>query len=182
MDRPNLIYGQASSIAHFNGDMTRSSFTGKELDEETGYGYFGARYMDHELMTGWLSVDPMADKYPGISPYAYCAWNPVKLVDPDGREWDPSALTQGQQEKLSINIKSLCDNSPLFEEVYNTLTESAEVYKLQIGPTQDDAPAQYNQSDKSLTFLDGDALGNTNAFVEEMIHAYQLSENSCLYK
>ena len=42
--------------------------------------------MDHELMTGWLSVDPMTDKYPGISPYAYCAWNPVKLVDPDGME------------------------------------------------------------------------------------------------
>ena len=62
------------------------SFTGKERDEETGYGYFGARYMDHELMTMWLSVDPMADKYPNISPYAYCAWNPVKLVDPDGRD------------------------------------------------------------------------------------------------
>ena len=60
--------------------------TGKERDEETGYGYFGARYMDHELMTMWLSVDPMSDKYPSISPYAYCAWNPVKLVDPDGRE------------------------------------------------------------------------------------------------
>jgi RHS repeat-associated protein len=62
------------------------SFTGKERDSETGYGYFGARYMDHELMTMWLSVDPMADKYPSISPYAYCAWNPVKLVDPDGNE------------------------------------------------------------------------------------------------
>ena len=37
-------------------------------------------------MTMWLSVDPMADKYPSISPYAYCAWNPVKLVDPNGRE------------------------------------------------------------------------------------------------
>ena len=61
-------------------------FTGKERDEETGYGYFGARYMDHELMTMWLSVDPMADKYPSISPYAYCAWNPVKLVDPDGQD------------------------------------------------------------------------------------------------
>jgi len=58
----------------------------KERDEETGYGYFGARYMDHELMTMWLSVDPLADKYPNISPYAYCAWNPVKLVDPEGRE------------------------------------------------------------------------------------------------
>ncbi len=37
-------------------------------------------------MTGWLSVDPMIDKYPSISPYAYCNWNPVKLVDPDGEE------------------------------------------------------------------------------------------------
>ena len=63
------------------------TFTGKERDEETGYGYFGARYMDHELMTMWLSVDPMADKYPSISPYAYCAWNPVKLIDPDGEDW-----------------------------------------------------------------------------------------------
>ena len=60
--------------------------TGKERDEETGYGYFGARYMDHELMTMWLSVDPLSDKYPGISSYAYCAWNPIKLVDRDGRE------------------------------------------------------------------------------------------------
>ena len=70
-------------------------FTGKERDEETGYGYFGARYMDHELMTMWLSVDPMADKYPSISPYAYCAWNPVKLVDPDGREVSPVFSSTG---------------------------------------------------------------------------------------
>ena len=43
-------------------------------------------------MTMWLSVDPMADKYPSVSPYAYCAWNPVKLVDPDGREIDISGI------------------------------------------------------------------------------------------
>ena len=34
----------------------------------------------------WLSVDPMADKYPSTSPYTYCGNNPVKLVDADGRE------------------------------------------------------------------------------------------------
>ncbi len=62
-------------------------FTGKERDQETGYGYFGARYMDHVFTTMWLSVDPMADKYPSISPYSYCAWNPVKLVDPNGKEY-----------------------------------------------------------------------------------------------
>ena len=33
----------------------------------------------------WLSVDPLADEYPGVSPYAYCLWNPIKNIDPDGR-------------------------------------------------------------------------------------------------
>ena len=80
-------------------------FTGKERDGETGYGYFVARYMDHELMTMWLSVDPMADKYPSISPYAYCTWNPVKLVDPDGREIDPSCIDEWDQCKNEIEKK-----------------------------------------------------------------------------
>ncbi|MBP5548486.1 MAG: RHS repeat-associated core domain-containing protein [Bacteroidales bacterium] len=64
------------------------SFTGKEKDEETGYSYFGARYYDSDLSGLFLSVDPMSDKYPSISPYAYCAWNPVKYIDPNG-EWIP---------------------------------------------------------------------------------------------
>ena len=33
----------------------------------------------------WLSVDPLSDKYPGVSPYAYCNWNPVKNIDPNGK-------------------------------------------------------------------------------------------------
>ena len=81
-----LPYGEPYINQRTSGYNERFTFTGKERDEETGYGYFGARYMDYELMTMWLSVDPMADKYPSISPYAYCAWNPVKLVDPDGKE------------------------------------------------------------------------------------------------
>ena len=63
------------------------TFTGKEKDSETGFYYFGARYYDPALSGLFLSIDPMADKYPSISPYAYCAWNPVKLVDPEGEEF-----------------------------------------------------------------------------------------------
>ena len=64
-------------------------FTGKEKDSETSFYYFGARYYDPTLSGIFLSVDPMADKYPSINPYAYCAWNLVKLVDPDGRDiWE----------------------------------------------------------------------------------------------
>ncbi len=32
----------------------------------------------------WLSVDPLSDKYPGSSPYVYCANNPVMIKDPNG--------------------------------------------------------------------------------------------------
>ena len=60
--------------------------TGKERDRETGFSYFGARYYDSNLSGLFLSVDPISDKYPSVSLYAYCMWNPVKLVDPDGRE------------------------------------------------------------------------------------------------
>ena len=62
------------------------TFTGKEKDSETGFYYFGARYYDPSLSGLFLSVDPMADKYPSISPYAYCAWNPVKITDPSGTD------------------------------------------------------------------------------------------------
>ena len=59
------------------------TFSAKEKDTETGYSYFGARYYSSDLSI-WLSVDPMSEKYPSLSPYVYCADNPIKLVDPNG--------------------------------------------------------------------------------------------------
>src|SRR5690554_3921290 len=76
-------------------------FNGKELDEETGLYYYGARYYTPELGI-WLSVDPLSDKYPSLSPFMYCAGNPVVLVDPDGREWVDA---QGNKITDHSNIK-----------------------------------------------------------------------------
>ena len=60
-------------------------FSGKELDAETGNYYFGARYLAPRLGI-WLSPDPMQLKYPHVSSYAYCMGNPVKLIDPLGKD------------------------------------------------------------------------------------------------
>ena len=68
---------------------TPYKFNGKEKDPETGLNYYGARYLNTDLSI-WLSVDPMSDKYPHLTSYNYCANNPVMLVDPDGREFDPA--------------------------------------------------------------------------------------------
>ena len=80
-----LPWGEELDNQRATDYASRYTFSGKERDEETGYGYFGARYYNSDLSI-WLSVDPLADKYPSTSPYTYCANNPVRLVDEDGRE------------------------------------------------------------------------------------------------
>ena len=67
---------------------------------------FGARYYSSDLSI-WLSVDPMSDKYPSLSPYVYCADNPVKLVDPNGEEFvgtDGKKVNVKQDKNGQIHI------------------------------------------------------------------------------
>ena len=84
-----------------NTSVFHSSFSGKEKDPETGYHYFGARYYNSDLSL-WLSVDPMSDKYPSLTPYNYCAWNPMKLVDPNGMD-TLSVLFNKENKKWEIS-------------------------------------------------------------------------------
>ena len=85
--------------------FSRSSCNGKEKDYESGFHYYGARYYWSEMLTGWLSVDPMMDKYPNISSYNYCVWNPVKLVDPDGEDCIDDIVIRGV-DNSSLTIKT----------------------------------------------------------------------------
>ena len=77
------------------------TFSAKEKDTETGLSYFGSRYYSSDLSI-WLSVDPMSDKYPSLSPYVYCANNPIKLVDPNGMEIDPESMQAWNSLKADI--------------------------------------------------------------------------------
>lgn len=61
------------------------SFNGKEEDQASGLHFFGARYLEAESGR-WLSLDPLAEAYPGHNPYAFGLHNPLRFVDPDGRE------------------------------------------------------------------------------------------------
>lgn len=141
-------------------------FNGKEKDYESGFHYYGARYYWSELLAGWLSVDPMADKYPGISPYSYCAWNPVKLVDPDGNEamdnddWYKNKETGAVlwQEGHDKQIKCGGDTYENIGESYSapnidgTYSNYYQNYLITIGNEQDASKMAYR--DKGLrTFL-----------------------------
>uniref|UniRef100_UPI000493C947 RHS repeat-associated core domain-containing protein n=1 Tax=Treponema pedis TaxID=409322 RepID=UPI000493C947 len=117
-------------------------FTGKELDEETGLYYYGARYLDPKY-SRWLSGDPALGEYipkapiddeakkhnenlPGMGGiyntvnlhvYHYAGNNPVKYIDPDGR------LTA--DEETAKKIENLGKNAPgkLIDEILLKLKE-----------------------------------------------------------
>ena len=63
-------------------------FNGKESQSFAGLPYldYGARFY-HPLSTRWTTMDPLAEKYYFLSPYAYCSGNPVNFVDPDGKDF-----------------------------------------------------------------------------------------------
>ncbi len=61
----------------------------------------------------WLSVDPMSDKYPGVSPYTYCADNPVKLVDPDERAWKTADDEAKANDMIKLAQLSIVKNTRL---------------------------------------------------------------------
>ena len=68
-------------------DVQSRKYNGKELDKMHGlntYDYGARQY--NPVTARWDRVDPLCEKYYGMSPYVYCGNNPVMLVDPDGRE------------------------------------------------------------------------------------------------
>ncbi len=88
-------YGMAMVGNTYSTDNYRYGIQGKEKDNDikgSGNSYnFGARILDPRVGR-WLSTDPISDKYPSLSPYNYCANNPIMFVDPDGKQEKP-ALT-----------------------------------------------------------------------------------------
>ena len=81
-----LPYGELLVDEHSSSEDMPYKFNGKELDEETGLYYYGARYLN-PISSVWYGVDPLAEKYPSVSAFLFCNANPIRLIDPDGKGW-----------------------------------------------------------------------------------------------
>ena len=96
---------------HAQSSANRFKYNGKELQTVGGLGYldYGARMYDQSLGR-WFTTDPLSEKYYGLSPYVYCGNNPLKYVDPDGKEWKEKKdeeIAKQLQQQIASRDKSL---------------------------------------------------------------------------
>ncbi|WP_458408765.1 RHS repeat domain-containing protein [Bacteroides congonensis] len=88
-------------------DAQPYKYNGKELDTKGGLNLYdyGARHYD-PVLGRFMTVDPLAEKYYSWSPYAYCLNNPMKYIDPDGR--DPKKLSHwirfGKETAKAVSV------------------------------------------------------------------------------
>jgi RHS repeat-associated protein len=67
-------------------DPPRERYTGHEIEalgSNTTWYYAGARMYD-PVVARWMTTDPLAEKFPGWSPYNYSLNNTINFLDPDG--------------------------------------------------------------------------------------------------
>ena len=160
-------------------------YNGKEFDSKNGLNWYdyGARHYDVALGR-FVTVDPMAEKYYGMSPYAYCGNSPVNRIDPTGMIWDDVKEAERLKRMIDKRISSL--NNDINK--YQSKIESGGLSKKKLSKLTDKLSeaharvANLEQSKQDIDLLGNDP-DNTYAFnrTEGGIHRVWQGDDGKVY-
>jgi RHS repeat-associated protein len=114
VEQVNNYYPSGTSMAELprrtDQGVQPYKYNNKELDRSNGLDFYDyeARMYEPTLMR-FTMIDPMAEKYYAISPYAYCLNNPVRFVDPDGKEIK-LAGTAAERQNILTHMQRLTND------------------------------------------------------------------------
>ena len=125
VEQVNNYYPYGGLMANSTGwNAQRYKYNGKELDRMHGLDWYdyGARWQDAAIGGRWHAMDPLCEKYYNISPYVYCADNPVRFIDPDGMKL---MRPKGGENFKTIGLLSIIGGTLMMAggAVYSVVTE-----------------------------------------------------------
>ena len=132
-------------------------YNGKEFVEMNGYDTYDYGVRGYYAASGrFMTVDPHAEKYYSISPYAYCSGNPVNAIDKDGMDaTDPKPATDQTEA-----IDNTANKVPQKIEPIQAPPDLVQKEALK-DEKSTDKKAQLSQTDKMVvTELDKGTSGN----------------------
>ncbi len=164
VEQTNHYYPYGALFAEsMNGDVQRFKYNGKELDRKFGLNWYdhGARHNDAAIGR-WHSIDKNAEKYYGISPYAYCGGDPVNGVDNNGLDWYKNDIsgnfTWFAENKERKGYTYLGAEGELLGELEAAIDEILkEEYKKEGGLYEDNTIVEVNDSENpsiTVAFVD----------------------------
>ena len=165
-------------ITSMNPKLQPYKFTGKELDLVHGLNTYdhGAR-QNYSILGVWDRVDPLAEKYYNISPYAVCGNNPICYSDYNGEIIDTTEISGENLSSYNNMINDLRSHSNLFDELYQYLQKSDQVIKVNyVNNLQDkDNPIDgcFDPVSWTVKFNDSNRNIPSITFTEEFFHAFQ---------
>lgn len=140
---------------------------------ESTHCYYGARYYDPKVSV-WLSVDPKANAFPDVSPYAFNMNNPVMMIDPGGDSIFVTNMGSNQYEVVDAEVQSgykgiyevTLDKDGKRTLTGNKIGESLPTHSFVNDEEEAVAGAIINLSDKSgQSFIDNEIIeGNPGLY------------------
>ena len=125
-DGRNAYYPFGMFLGEENSYGEHRWYNGKELDRNHGldwYDYVARRYDGMRFTT----MDPLAEKYYEVSPYAYCGDNPVNRIDPFGLDYwstnNPALIAQFMAGfRSNRNVKKLYESFEIHKKQTDHMT------------------------------------------------------------
>ena len=173
----------------YNAHTSRHGFTGHEKESDLSEGIYTTEYRLYDARVGrWLSVDPLFEKYVGMSPYNYCMLNPVMLVDPDGEDvvicdGEEHFLYEPQTSNLYDGNNVVIKNSvAVLNDMYSTKSGSKVLNALISSPTEYKIKSTGDAYSKGYAVSKGNEVDfggifELNTFSHELFHQYQRENN-----